>query len=106
MSRRRTIIYLACTIAMLLLGLLVWHWSALRDRAQLGAAFGARVTCSCRYVEGRAMGSCQDDKEPGMWIVSLTDRPDDRAVDASVPLMATRTARYRPGWGCLLDPAQ
>ena len=104
MSRRRTIIYLACAIAMLLLGLLVWHWSALRDRAQLGAAFGARVTCSCRYVEGRAMGSCQDDKEPGMAMVRLNDLPDAKAVEASVPLLARRTARFKPGWGCLLDP--
>jgi len=50
------------------------------------------------------MGSCEEDKEPGMALVTLTDRPEDKAVEARVPLIATRTARYRPGWGCLLDP--
>ena len=50
------------------------------------------------------MGSCRDDKEPGMALVRLTDRPETRTVEASVPLIAHRTARFRPGWGCLLDP--
>ena len=106
MPGRRTIIYLALALCLSLLVALGWHWNALRDQARLGAAYGARLTCSCRYVEGRAMGSCTDDKEPGMALVRLTDRPEDKAVDASVPLMATRTARFRPGWGCLLDPAE
>ena len=104
MPGRRTIIYLALALCLALLVTLGWHWKALRDQARLGAAYGARLTCSCRYVEGRAMDSCTDDKEPGMALVRLTARPDDKAVDASVPLMATRTARFRPGWGCLLDP--
>ena len=52
-----------------LLAALAWNWSTLRARAQLGSAYGARLTCSCRYVEGRAMGSCQGDKEPGMAMV-------------------------------------
>jgi hypothetical protein len=39
-----------------------------------------------------------------MGLVSLTDLPDERAVQASVPLLASRTARFKPGWGCLLDP--
>ncbi|QGP79161.1 hypothetical protein [Sphingobium sp. CAP-1] len=91
-------------VAMLLLGALAWNWTSLRARAALGAAYGARIGCSCRYVEGRAMGSCAADKEPGMAMVRLTDLPEDRAVKASVPLLATRTARFKPGWGCLLDP--
>lgn len=85
-------------------GLLAWNWSAMRARAAVGAAFGARITCSCRYVQGRSMDSCKDDKEPGMWAVSLKDLPDAKAVNAAVPLLASRTARYRKGWGCLLDP--
>ena len=103
MPRRRTLISLVLLIAIVALG---WYWNALRDRARLGAAYGARLTCSCRYVERRAMGSCEDDKEPGMWLVGLTDRPDDRAVDAHVPLLAHASARFRPGWGCLLDPTK
>jgi hypothetical protein len=106
MAGRRKYLYGIGAVAFALLLLIGWHWSGLRDQARLGAAYGARLTCSCRYVEGRAMGSCADDKEPGMALVTLTDRPEDKAVDASVPLMATRTARFRPGWGCLLDPVE
>ncbi|NML09814.1 hypothetical protein HHL08_06570 [Sphingobium sp. AR-3-1] len=87
-----------------LLALVAWQWTTLSARARLGAAYGARIGCSCRYVEGRDMGSCDADKEPGMELVRLTDLPDSRAVEASVPLLASRTARFKPGWGCLLDP--
>lgn len=105
-ARRRTIGVAAAIAALILAALLAWHWPALVGRARLGAAYGARVACSCRYVEGRPMGSCQSDKEPGMAIVTLADEPDAKAVKASVPLLATRTARFRPGWGCLLDPVK
>lgn len=106
MPGRRKVIYLSVAAIVAILGALAWNWTALRAHAGLGAGFGARVTCSCRYVEGRAMGSCDDDKEPGMWLVTLTDRPESKAVEASVPLLAARTARYRPGWGCLIDPME
>jgi len=102
---RRTKGILAGLLLLALLALVAWQWTTLSARARLGAAYGARIGCSCRYVEGRAMGSCEHDKEPGMALVSLTDRPESRAVEASVPLLATRTARFKPGWGCLLDPA-
>lgn len=95
---------LALLVLVPVLALLAWKGRALHDRAQLGAAYGARIGCSCRYVEGRAMESCRDDKEPGMGIVALADRPEERAVSARVPLLAARVARYRPGWGCILDP--
>ena len=50
------------------------------------------------------MDSCSQDKEPGMTFVALSDDPESRSVSASVPLLASRTAHYRKGWGCLLDP--
>ncbi|WP_420145302.1 hypothetical protein [Sphingobium sp.] len=93
-------------LLLVLLGLLAWQWTTISARARLGSAYGARLGCSCRYVEGRAMGSCNDDKEPGMAMVRLTDLPEERAVQASVPLLASRTARFKPGWGCLLDPVE
>lgn len=93
-------------IGLLVLGLLMWNWSALRANAAVGAAYGARIGCSCRYVEGREMKSCTADMEPGMAIVHLADVPQERAVTASVPLLASRSARLKPGWGCLLDPVQ
>jgi hypothetical protein len=104
MSRRRKWIYGAGVLGLLLLALLVWNWGGLKARAAVGVAYGARVGCSCRYVEGRDMQSCEADKEPGMGVVRLVDVPQERAVAASVPLLASRSARFRPGWGCLLDP--
>jgi hypothetical protein len=104
MSGRPKWIYALAAVAALLVLLLAWNWTALRARAAVGAGFGARVTCSCRYVEGRSMDSCKSDKEPGMALVTLSDDAESRSVEASVPLLASRTARYRKGWGCLLDP--
>jgi len=104
MSSRPKWIYALAAIALALFLLLAWNWTAMRARAAVGAGFGARVTCSCRYVEGRSMESCKGDKEPGMALVTLSDDPESRSVEASVPLLASRTARYRKGWGCLLDP--
>ena len=103
MSNIRRWRYAGLLIGVLLLALVVWKWSDWRARAQVGAAYGARMTCSCRYVEGRDIGSCRGDIEPGMVMVSITDDPQDKIVRASVPAMASRTARFRPGFGCLLD---
>jgi hypothetical protein len=104
MASRLKWIYAAAAIVIAGIALFAWNFSALRARAQVGAAFGARVACSCRYVEGRSMDSCSGDKEPGMWAVSLKELPESRSVNAAVPLLASRTARYRNGWGCLLEP--
>ena len=104
MKRRKPWAYALAALGVIAVLLLAWNWSALRSRAQVGVGFGARITCSCRYVEGRSLDSCKGDKEPGMALVTLNDDPESRAVKASVPLLASRTARYRQGWGCLLDP--
>lgn len=106
MKRRPPWIYAIALVAVAAALLVAWNWGAMRAKAAVGVAFGARVACSCRYVEGRSMDSCKGDKEPGMALVRMTDDPESREVRASVPLLASRTARYRPGWGCLLDPAQ
>src|SRR3546814_9002469 len=47
------------------LALLLWKWPDLKARAEAGAAYGARIACSCRYVENRSMESCEGDMEPG-----------------------------------------
>lgn len=104
MSARPKWIYALAAVALLLVLLLAWNWTAMRARAAVGAGYGARIACSCRYVEGRAMDSCSQDKEPGMTFVALSDDAESRSVSASVPLLASRTAHYRKGWGCLLDP--
>lgn len=72
--------------------------------ARTGAAFGARTACSCRYVAGRTLDDCKKDAEPGMEAVFLSEDDETRSVTARVPLIASDTARYRPGYGCVLDP--
>ena len=57
---------------------LLWNWSSIRGQARVGAAYGAHVTCSCRYIQGRDMASCETDKEKGMEIVRLSDDPKNR----------------------------
>lgn len=97
----RLVVY---ALAILLVAGLALNWRGWAAQAQVGAGYGARMSCSCRYVEGRDIQSCKGDTEPGMWIVSISDSPESKSVTARVPLMANRTARYQAGWGCLLDP--
>ena len=69
-----------------------------------GAAFGARTACSCRYVAGRSLADCKKDFEPGMELVFLSEDEETKSVTARVPLIASDTARYREGYGCVLEP--
>jgi hypothetical protein len=105
MSRRINWRTVAVVAAGLILAYGAWHWSIWQARASIAAGFGARIACSCRYVEGRDIKSCRSDFAglPSMWIVRLSDRPEERAVDASVPLLARRSARAVPGFGCVID---
>jgi hypothetical protein len=79
----------------------VWNWGTIKGQAQVGAAYGAHITCSCRYIEGRSMDSCETDKEAGMEMVSLSDDPDNKRVYASVPFLAEAVAERRGAFGCV-----
>ncbi|HEX2792914.1 MAG TPA: hypothetical protein VHN58_00650 [Croceicoccus sp.] len=83
---------------------LFWGWEPLTMQAAAGTAFGARVGCSCHFVGGRATGDCEKDFVDGMALVSLSADDDAKTVTASVPLIASTTATYRDGWGCVLEP--
>jgi hypothetical protein len=92
-------------LAMVLIALVavgVWQYPTLKAQAEVGAAYGARMGCSCRFVQGRDIASCRTDAEPGMEIVSIEDIEGERAVRASVPLLASRVARYEGATGCVL----
>lgn len=92
-------------IALLLLVLfacwLIWNWTSLKGQAKLGAAYGAHITCSCRYIEGRDMASCETDKEAGMEMVNLSDDPANKRIYASVPFLAEAVAERRGNFGCV-----
>ena len=75
----------------------------LRGDAIAGTAYGARVACSCRFVAGRSMKDCEKDKLAGMGMISLSADETAKSVTASVPLLASDTAAYRKGYGCVLQ---
>lgn len=80
-------------------------WPRWQLRAVMASGFGARIACSCRYIDGRSLKSCEGDFAglDGMQLVRLADDPAHRTVQASVPLLARRSARFRKGYGCLPD---
>ena len=87
----------------LIAALLALFWAPLNGYARVGAAYGARVACSCRYLGGRSLGDCRKDFEPGMELVMLSEDAKAKSVTASFPLLASETARYYQGEGCRLD---
>ncbi len=85
-------------------GWLGLKYSSTGKRAALATGYIAHVVCSCRYVGGRDLASCETDREPGTEIVEIEDDSAGRRVTAKVPLLSSRTARYDPEYGCTLDP--
>lgn len=82
---------------------LVWRGPYWLTQAQVGANYGARIGCSCRFVQGRDLNSCATDFEPGMELVSISETSDPPGIEARVPLLASARARYVAGTGCLLE---
>ncbi len=80
-----------------------FFWTPLTGYAGVGAAYGARVACSCRHAGGRSLDDCKKDFEPGMELVSLSEDRAAKSVTARFPLLASETATYREGWGCVLE---
>ena len=91
-------------LVVLVAGLGWFYRAPIAGYTTAGTAFGARTACSCRYVAGRPLADCEKDFEPGMEVVFLSDDPETKSVTASVPLLASATARYREGFGCVLEP--
>ncbi len=100
-SRRRIWLIVALVA---LAALIAVFWRPLTGYAGVGTAYGAHVACSCRYAGGRSLEDCAKDFEAGMELVSLSEDRAARSVTASFPLLASTTATYREGWGCLLEP--
>lgn len=71
---------------------------------ELGVGYGARVACGCRYIGKRSLADCHKDFEPGMELIQLSEDVKAKSVRASVPLIASRTARYDPVLGCEPEP--
>jgi len=81
-----------------------FSWSRMREDARARAAYAAQADCLCRFGSGRGADSCAAD--PGVtrrWVRLGVDDAA-HAVTASVPTLASQTARWSPENGCMLDP--
>ena len=105
MTSRRSRIVQSVVAAVLLLAVLAFAYiQQMRPLLQLGVGYGARVACGCRYLGNRSLESCHADFEPGMEAIRLSEDAATRSVTASVPLIASRTARFDPVLGCQPEP--
>lgn len=104
-ASKRQFPWIGATVVLVAAVVAVWwfYGDAMRGYALAGTGYGAKNACSCRHVSGRELNSCEDDFVPGMAVVFLSEDEDDKSVTASVPLVASQTARYREGFGCVLD---
>lgn len=102
---RRSFIWLKLLlIAGILAAGLAWLYrEPIAGYSVLGTAYGARVACSCRFVGGRSLKDCEKDFERGMWLISLSEDVKAKSVTASLPLIASQTATFRKGYGCVLQ---
>src|SRR5262245_16375051 len=74
------------------------HWGA---QADVGAAFLAKQVCSCHFVGGRDPAACRRDMGPEFDPLRWEVRGD--TVHAGIPLLASRSARWHEGMGCMLE---
>lgn len=87
---------------LILTAVFAYNYSFIKGQLGIGTAYGARVACSCHYVGGRDLTDCEKDFEPGMEVIGLSLDEEKRRVTASVPLLASATAEFREGWGCVM----
>lgn len=104
----RTTRWALAGLALLIVLFLAINWPRWELRAQTAAGFGSRIACGCRYIEGRGLESCKGDFKglEGMGLVRFSDDPATRTIHASVPLLASRKASFKQGYGCLPDRAE
>ncbi len=105
-STRSRIVQAVVAVLLLLAVAAFASVQSLKPVLQLGVGYGARVACGCRFIGNRPLASCAADFEPGMEAIRLSEDAAARSVTASVPLLASRTARFDPVLGCQPDPLE
>ena len=80
----------------------LWQYPSFKKQAEVGVAYAARIGCSCRYVQERDLDACYADFVSGTELVSISENADTKTITGSVPLLASRSARFADASGCLL----
>ena len=101
-GKARLWLWLLAIVAVALAGAAWIYRAEIGGYSGAGVAYSARVACSCRFVAGRTLDDCRKDKIAGMEAVMLSDDVETRSVTARIPLVASDTASYREGYGCVL----
>lgn len=102
-ASRWIVVSVAVLAIVVVAGILGVRASPLGRQAEVAVGYGARVACACRYLGNRSLASCRTDFEPGMEMVRLTEDPAAHRITARVPLIAARSARFEPDYGCTLE---
>ena len=101
--QKPVVLLLIAALALLLIGGGIFAYRQ-KPLLELGVGYGARVAFGCRYIGNRSLADCKKDFEPGMELIQLSEDTATKSVRASVPLIASRTARYDPLLGCQPEP--
>jgi hypothetical protein len=91
---------LALVVVLAVLALGGFFYARLRAAASVGAGYVAKELCSCIFVGGRSFEACRPDVPESMDRVQAEPLPD--GVRAFVTGLASRVARFEPGFGCTL----
>lgn len=94
---------LVAIVALAVIGGLGWQFwlKGQVAYAEVGAAYGAKMVCSCLHVAGRDMDSCRHDFTTDMSAVSFSDKDNMTHARVLGGLISAR-AKYEPGLGCTL----
>ena len=97
-GRNLTLIVLVIVIA-----LTAWFWTRMRDTAETRSAVAAQTGCLCRFAAKRSLASCEADPAVKQPWVGLREDVATSSLTASIPILASQTARWTPASGCVLD---
>jgi hypothetical protein len=99
----RLALYIFGLFVLILAAVFAYNYSFIKGQLGIGTAYGARIACSCHYIGGRDLTDCEKDFEPGMEVIGLSQDEEKQQITASVPLLASTTAEFREGWGCVIQ---
>lgn len=103
MKTKRIVGGMAIVLVAAAVAFIIFALPGYREQGRIGAAYAARVACSCRYVAGRTLSNCRKDFEPGMSPITMSEDRAAKRITARYPMLAKASARFEEGWGCRVE---